>query len=350
VHARSVFIIRTQFFLVSAMKNSVIPVLDMQDLRAGGERRRAFLAKLAEAARTVGFFYIAGHELDTLQGQTFRAAKAFFQLPLEQKLTVEMLNSPHFRGYTRLQGELTQGKPDFREQFDVMREEPALSTENAPRWTQLIGPNQWPSALPELEAHALAYQEAQTELTQELLMAFAESLGLNSDAFGESIHKPYVHMKLMRYPGAEHEQQAGGQGVGAHKDPGYLTIVTQDQQSGLQVEMDGKGWVDVPPLEGAVVVNIGELLELASNGYLRATNHRVLTPPAGTSRFSIAFFMAAQLDSEVPLLALSEAQRALALGPASDPNNPLFSQVGKNVLKGRMRSHPDVAAKFQVNS
>ena len=332
------------------MKNTVLPVLDMQDLRAGGSRRRAFLIALAEAARTVGFFYVSGHELDSLQAQTFRAAKTFFKLPLEQKQAVQMLNSPHFRGYTKLHGELTQGKSDFREQFDVMREEAPVTDSNAPRWARLIGPNQWPLELPALEQASLAYQEAQTELTQELLMAFAESLDLPSDAFGESIHKPYVHMKLIRYPGAEGQDKAGGQGVGAHKDPGYLTIVTQDQQSGLQVEMDGKGWVDVPPVEGAVVVNIGELLELASNGYLRATNHRVLTPPAGTERFSIAFFMAAQLDSEVPLLALSVAEKELALGPASDPNNPLFTQVGENVLKGRMRSHPDVAERFQMRA
>ncbi len=93
------------------------------------------------------------------------------------------------------------------------------------------------------------------------------------------------------------------------------------------------------------MVNIGELLELASNGYLKATLHRVVSPPPGVSRLSCAFFMAARLDATVPLLSLSPELAAQAQGPESDPTNPLFYQVGENVLKGRLRSHPDVAAR-----
>ncbi len=93
------------------------------------------------------------------------------------------------------------------------------------------------------------------------------------------------------------------------------------------------------------MVNIGELLELASNGYLKATLHRVVSPPPGISRLSCAFFIAARLDATVPLLSLSPALAAQAQGPESDPTNPLFYQVGENVLKGRLRSHPDVAAR-----
>ncbi len=76
------------------------------------------------------------------------------------------------------------------------------------------------------------------------------------------------------------------------------------------------------------MVNIGELLELASNGYLKATLHRVVSPPPGVSRLSCAFFMAARLDATVPLLSLSPELAAQAQGPESDPTNPLFYQVG----------------------
>ncbi|CAM5219939.1 hypothetical protein ALON55S_05656 [Alishewanella longhuensis] len=138
------------------------------------------------------------------------------------------------------------------------------------------------------------------------------------------------------------------QGVGAHKDAGYLTLVLQDGQSGLEV-LTERGWLKAEPLLGAFVVNIGELLELASNGYLRATYHRVVSPPEGAERLSCAFFMAAQLDATVPLLSLPERLALQAKGPASDPLNPLFYQVGQNVLKGRLRSHPDVAAKHYAD-
>lgn len=329
------------------MHTPALPVLDLQQLRAGGAAKQAFLTELAEAARTVGFFYVSGHQLCQLQQQVMAQAKAFFALPEADKLAVDMVHSPHFRGYTRLQGELTQGKPDLREQFDVMNEDnPVHVQAGEPQWWNLIGPNQWPQSLPQFRQAVSSYQEALTELTTTLLRAFAEVLEQPIDVFDAGITPPYTHMKLIRYPGSADATQR--QGVGAHKDPGYLTIVTQDEQSGLEVLMDseqgdGQTWISAPPLDGAVVVNIGELLELASDGYLRATLHRVQSPEAHQERFSVAFFMAAQLNSEVPLLTLPPALKQQALGPSADPDNPLFYQVGENVLKGRLRSHPNVA-------
>ena len=118
----------------------------------------------------------------------------------------------------------------------------------------------------------------------------------------------------------------------------------QDDRGGLQVEHEG-GWIDAVPVPGAFVVNIGEALELASNGYLQATVHRVVAPPAGTDRISVAFFMSARLDATVPLLDLPPELAAVAQGPSRDPSNPLLAKVGENHLKGRLRSHPDVAAR-----
>ena len=100
---------------------------------------------------------------------------------------------------------------------------------------------------------------------------------------------------------------------------------------------------------GTFVVNIGELLELASDGYLRATLHRVTTPPAGTERVSVAFFLGARLDATVPLLQLPAPLAGQARGPESDPHNPLFRNVGQNYLKGRLRSHPDVARRHHAD-
>jgi hypothetical protein len=119
-------------------------------------------------------------------------------------------------------------------------------------------------------------------------------------------------------------------------------------RQGLQVET-AHGWVDVTPRAGTLVVNIGEILELASDGYLRATLHRVVTPAAGKERISVAFFLGARLDSTVPLLSLPPELAARARGPELDPNNPLFRDVGQNYLKGRLRSHPDVAQRYYAD-
>ncbi|ABM26257.1 MULTISPECIES: isopenicillin N synthase family dioxygenase [Shewanella] len=320
-----------------------LPILNLSDWYAGGQRRNAFITKLADAARRIGFFYLTGHGLGLArQQQVLQLAADFFALPVADKLAVKMANTPHFRGYTRLQGELTLGKPDWREQFDIMQEEVANPQQsNGPIWWQLQGPNQWPSQLPQMKSTLLAWQQDLVDISVTLLRAFAVALEQPESAFDATIEAgPYQHMKLIRYPGAD--GQTSGQGVGAHKDPGYLTLVLQDKQSGLEVQTDN-GWLSIPPLEDAFVVNIGELLELASNGYLKATNHRVTSPPAGVERYSCAFFMAAQLNATVPLLPLPKHLANQAQGPASDPLNPLFHQVGQNVLKGRLRSHPDVA-------
>jgi isopenicillin N synthase-like dioxygenase len=321
-----------------------LPVLDISLLSGTTTEKAQFLTQLRHAARDVGFFYLIGHGISNeRQQQVLAQAKQFFALPAAAKQAVQMIHSPHFRGYTGVAGELTLGQPDQREQFDIMREDIVSGLpESTEPWRRLIGPNQWPAQMPEFKNDLLVWQQQLSDLTETLLGAFMQALELPADALQHTIAAgPYQHMKLIRYPG----QQASSskQGVGAHKDPGYLTLVLQGEQSGLEVLTD-EGWIGAAPLPGAFVVNIGELLELASNGYLKATLHRVTSPVAGVERYSCAFFMAAQLDATVPLLQLPAHFAAEAKGPASDPRNPLFYQVGQNVLKGRLRSHRDVAA------
>lgn len=329
------------------MSLSTLPLLDFAQFRAGGTERQTFLQALREAAHEVGFFYLSGHGIDdALAQQVHDITQAFFKLPQEDRLSVRMVHSPHFRGYTNLEGELTQGKPDSREQFDIMSEDAAITpiATNTP-WLQLQGPNQWPSQLPEMKTVLLEWQRQQTALSLALLEAFALALEQPQDVFEATVHpQPFVHSKIIHYPGMDNSLQ----GVGAHKDPGYLTFVQQYEQAGLEVLM-GEEWVLAKPVPNTFVVNIGELLELASNGYLKATMHRVVSPKAGQQRFSSAYFMTARLDSTVPLLNLPTHLAQAATGPTSDPTNPLFYQVGQNTLKGRLRSHPDVAQKHYAH-
>jgi len=127
-----------------------------------------------------------------------------------------------------------------------------------------------------------------------------------------------------------------------------VTVLLQDTQAGLEVEHEGS-WISAPPVPGSFVINIGEVLELASNGYLLANVHRVVTPPAGSERRSVAFFFGARLDSTVPLLELPPELAQFARGATRDPLNPLFREVGRNHLKSRLRSHPDVAQRHHAD-
>jgi isopenicillin N synthase-like dioxygenase len=326
-----------------------IPEIDLRRFDAGEAQRAAFLAELRAAAHEVGFFYVTGHDVETrLPYDLLESARRFFSLPEADKLVIEMVNSPHFRGYNRVASERTRGRPDWREQIDIGAERAAIPRgAGSPVWERLKGPNQWPAALPQLRAVVMRWQDAAMQVLVRILRAFALALGQSGDVleplYGDD---PHFLVKLIRYPGRD--VTGADQGVGAHKDAGLITLLLQDDQSGLQVQTP-QGWVDVPPRAGTFVINIGELLELASDGYLRATMHRVVTPPAGIERISAAFFLGARLDATVPLLQLPPALAGRARGPERDPLNPLFREVGLNYLKGRLRSHPDVAKRHHAD-
>jgi len=325
------------------------PVIDLSRLDASPAEKAAFYQELRTTSRDAGFFYLTGHGISqALVDQVFALSRQFFDLPDAEKLAIEMVNSPHFRGYTRNGGEYTRGEIDWREQLDIGAERPTLPQEpGTPLWARLQGPNQWPTSLPDFKSTLLRWQQEQTDVAIRLLRAFAVALGQSEDFF-DPIYQgaPNQHVKVIRYPGRH--DTSSSQGVGPHKDSGLITMVMQHEQSGLQVETE-QGWLDAPPVPGTFVVNIGELLELASNGYLRGTVHQVVTPPAGTDRLSTAFFLGPRLDSTIPLIPLPTELAGLARGAASDPLNPLFLEVGRNYLKGRLRSHPDVAKRFYAD-
>ena len=191
-------------------KFSVLPILDLSRLQAGPAERTAFLTELRQVAHGVSFFYLTGHGVDpSLVRDILAISRRFFGLPVEDKLAIEMVNSPHFRGYTRAGMERTRGLADWREQIDIGAELPALSMNaGLDPWWRLQGPNQWPAALPELRLIALRYQSAVTDLAIRLVRAFLASLGQDEHSF-DAIFSPNPQqlIKLIRYPGRE---AAGG--------------------------------------------------------------------------------------------------------------------------------------------
>jgi isopenicillin N synthase-like dioxygenase len=155
----------------------------------------------------------------------------------------------------------------------------------------------------------------------------------------------YTRVKIIRYP-AQPERDGSGQGLGLHHDSGILTFILQDEIPGLQVMSGGK-LIDVEPYPGAYVVNLGEMMQSATNGYLRATKHQVVSPPAGKQRLSIAYFMNPRLDARFEPLKLPAELAAEAPGGQNiDPDDPVFATFGANTLKIRMRSHPEVTAAY----
>ena len=251
------------------------------------------------------------------------------------------MNSPHFRGYTRVGGERTQGKVDWREQIDIGPERDVIDDPAAPDFARLIGPNLWPGAQPELREVADEWQDHLIGISRKLLRAWALALGADESYFDQHFGEPSTLLKIVKYPGKS--DPTPQQGVGAHKDSGVLTLLwVEPGKGGLQVERDG-AWVDAPTVPGAFVVNIGEMLEYATQGYLTATNHRVISPRAPEYRISVPFFFNPALDARLPIIELPAELAAEARGVTKDPSNPIHALYGENALKSRLRAHPDVA-------
>lgn len=325
---------------------SDLPVLDLAALHDGDghPNARRFRAGLLNACRTEGFFHLTGLGLrDGLVDELRATARAFFDLPEQDKRAIEMVRSPHFRGWTRLGGEQTLGHQDWREQIDIGAERPVRPATADEPWNVLEGPNQWPQALPQLADVVARWQYELERIARILVRQFALVLGQPPGAFEEAFARPSTLLKIVRYPGRSPADDPERQGVGAHKDSGFLTLVYAEPGSrGLQVWRDGR-WFDVGPIEGALIVNIGELLELASDGLLTATTHRVISPLPGTTRISVPYFFNPALGTLLGRLTLPQDLAVQAGGPTEDAGNVLYDRYGLNALKSRLRAHPDVA-------
>ncbi|WP_062994587.1 isopenicillin N synthase family dioxygenase [Nocardia mikamii] len=319
------------------MTDRVLPVLDLTTADADPQR---FRSELRATTHEFGFFYLVGHGVAPERGAELLAlARRFFALPEPAKQEISQLRSPQFRGYSRLGGELTNGRVDWREQIDIGPEAEAIA--GAEGYWRLQGPNLWPTALPELRPALRDWDASLARVGRALLRHWAAALGAPENFFDPAFaDRPATLIKVVRYPGNPDNPQ----GVGAHKDSGVLTLLLVEPDShGLQVELSSGEWVDAPPLPGAFIVNIGELLEVASGGYLRATRHRVLAPEPGTDRISVPYFLNPALDARIPLLPLPPELAAAAHGVTADPDNPIFDTYGRNAWKSRIRAHPDVA-------
>ncbi|WP_062214025.1 isopenicillin N synthase family oxygenase [Streptomyces sp. NBRC 109706] len=311
---------------------TAIPILDIAPLlTADHPDRAATVARLGDAARRVGFAQLVGHGVDqSLFDALLAATRRFFALPTEEKMRSYIGRSSNHRGYVPIGEEVFAGAtPDHKEAFDLSLDLPA----DDPRYlagNPLLGPNQWPD-LDDFRAPVLAYYRAVFDLARVLLRAFAESLGEPADRFDRHVSTPPAQLRLIHYPFDAEAQDRPG--IGAHTDYECLTLL-RPTTGGLEV-MNGAGdWLDVPFVENAFVLNIGDLLEVWTNGEFTATTHRVRKVPA--ERYSFPLFFNVDYDTAVaPLPAFVDQHR-----PAKPPlvaGEHLFAQTAQSFRYLRRR-------------
>lgn len=275
---------------------------------------------LAAAARDIGFLCIRGLPREAAPGPAERARLlAIFGLEeawkrhlYRRKFAPE--NSNAYRGWFPLQpGNLTS-----KEGIDIggdlvhgssitMPGDPLREPSPLPGEDQLPG---WREA-------AAVYYRAMERVAGALMRSLARGLGVSPGYFNGSFRHGLSTLRLIRYPARDPAELATVADpavwvefdgmrrylVGApHTDSGFVTLLAQDGVAGLQARARSGEWVDVPPLEGALAVNFGQVLEQWSAGRIRATEHRVLG--SGLERFSIPFFYEARADATIAPLPL----------------------------------------------
>jgi isopenicillin N synthase-like dioxygenase len=275
---------------------AALPIVDISSLRspAGGAGRERAALELGAACRDLGFFYAVGHGIPReLASRLHAASRRFFALPEEQKRAVAMARAGRaWRGWFPLGGELTSGLADHKEGFYFGAEPPASGArEKKP----LHGRNLFPAEVPELRPAVLDFMAAAEAAGQAVLAGLALALELDADYFQRRYtSEPTTLFRIFRYPPAPPQ---AAWGVGEHSDYGLLTLLFQDDVGGLQVKTPG-GWIDAPPIEGALVCNLGDMLERLTGGEFRSTPHRVLNK-GGRDRLAFAFFLDPALEAEI---------------------------------------------------
>jgi isopenicillin N synthase-like dioxygenase len=273
-----------------------LPVIDLGLARRSAAARTALARELDQACREFGFFYLVGHEIDVRSSDELMSlAREFFARGQAEKMQIHMSRGGRaWRGYFPVGGELTSGQPDLKEGLYFGTE----LDDSDPRVRAGIpmhGRNLFPD-VGRFRASVLGYMSALATAGQQVLSVMAEGLGLDADYFQRRYTgDPTVLFRIFRYPPDEAARE--GWGVGAHTDYGLLTLLQQDEVGGLQV-LNRDRWLDVPPLAGSLVCNVGDMLERLTNGRYLSALHRAKNLSA-RERLSMVLFLDPAFDAKL---------------------------------------------------
>jgi len=302
-----------------------LPVIDMTGMYSDDVTVRQNTARqLGDAARQSGFFYIIGHQVGgDLSAELIAQARTFFALPLAEKMRYYVGHSVAHRGYVPEGEEVYDpGVKDRKEAFDTGLELP-LDDIEVMAGTPMLGPNVWPE-VEGFQQHVSQYYSAVMALGRTLFHAFALALDLPEDYFDTYIKKPTSQLRLVHYPFDASANDS--QGIGAHTDYECFTILLPTAP-GLEVMNASGQWIDAPPVEGAFIVNIGDMLEIWTGGTFVATTHRVRK--VTQERYSFPLFVACDYQTVVAPLPQFASEAVCDRYPAINAGAHLFAQTAQ---------------------
>lgn len=306
------------------MELTSLPVLSLADEPA------AFSQAIGESFRTFGFALVKDFDIDRgLIDRAWKLSEAFFALPEAEKRAYHDPVIGGARGYTPFGVEIAKDAKhhDLKEFWHIGRDLP----EGSPLADASMPPNVWPTR-PE------GFQETFSELYRQfdktgatILSRIAVYLGLDEHWFDPAIEDGNSVMRLLHYPPIEN---LDGEAIraGAHGDINLITLLLGAEEAGLELLFQGKEWIPANPPEGAMVINVGDMLERLTNHFLPSTIHRVRNPDprrAAFSRYSMPFFL--HLRSDWPIKTLPQCITA------ENPDRYPVSITADEFLQQRLR-------------
>jgi isopenicillin N synthase-like dioxygenase len=269
-----------------------LPLVDISLLFSEDIEARKVAAKLlGKAARDAGFLYIVGHGvpkhlIENLKSRT----REYFAQTYAQKMQDYIGNSNNHSGYVP-EGEeqYLDAKPDLKEAYDV-----GFDLQDPEKMRPMLGPDRWPTFLG-FKEDIKAYYDAVFALSNVLFRGFALALDLPEDSFTKLITSPPSQLRLVHYPFSP-DAPEDRPGIGAHTDYECFTILLATAD-GLEVQNGAGEWIDALVVEDAFVINIGDMMEVLSNGYFISTMHRVRK--VKQERYSFPLFCACDYDTVI---------------------------------------------------
>jgi isopenicillin N synthase-like dioxygenase len=289
----------------AAIIAGAIPLIDVSGHLAGdAEASRKAAAQLRWAFENIGFYYLSGHGVaQSLIDRTYEAAARFRVQPMSKKLTLKV--NEHNIGYLPISDAASpqaaaQGrKPSQNEAYFLRRErapdDPAVIANK-----RFHGLNQWPADLPGFRETTLEYMRTLEALCRRLVPLYALALDLPADFFDRCFAEPHMILRMSRYPVIDREVETVASLV-PHTDSGFMTLLPPNRVPGLSIQLPNGRWIDAPGIDGAYVVNGGDILHRWTNERFLSTPHRVRNV-SGQARYAIPFFCDPDHDTMIECL------------------------------------------------
>ncbi len=248
--------------------------------------------ELGRSFAEFGFAVIRDHGISQeLIDKAEELSKRFFDLPEDVKRAYHIPGGGGARGYTPFGTEKAKDAKvhDLKEFWHVGRSLPESHD-----LAEYMSANVWPSELPEFRETFEALYSAFDKAGGRVLEGIAIHLGLERGFFAPTVEDGNSVMRLLHYPPIEGDDAHGAIRAAAHGDINTITLLLGAEEAGLELLTKQGNWLAIDPPEGALVVNVGDMLDRLTNGRLRSTTHRVVNPKgeaAHRARYSMPFFL-----------------------------------------------------------